>query len=187
MSGPPAGILLPMHPIETVHTWITGHPVSFSLLLTFGVGLPSSVYSAEIKEFLKLPPQRLKIRVLKARVSAAEFRLYRVELLRVDIRLFIYEALRTVVVPVLLIGVSILLNTTTLMSLHHSIQTERGLNVPWQAMGSLSAIVSYFGVYVGLSGMLLLRDAAHGETSVARLEAKKEILKRKLELHSKVT
>ena len=65
-----------MHPITATHDWIVGHPIAFALIL-FAIGLPVSVYAAEVKAFLRLPPQKLGRWILKSRIIANEAKLNR--------------------------------------------------------------------------------------------------------------
>lgn len=77
-----------------MHAWIISHPITFAVFL-FVAAIPFSIYSTEIKQFLKIPPQRLNVWILKARLSSAEDRLWVSNKLRNDMRFFVYVALRT--------------------------------------------------------------------------------------------
>jgi hypothetical protein len=155
------------------------HPISFSLILAFGWGVPSSVYSSEIKEFFELPPQGLRLRILKARLGAVEMTLYRIERLRTDVTYFLYQAFRALLFPLLLIGTSLLLNAACLLSMQAKTQ-EHVFN--WKTITSVSLAVSYFGVYVGLSVLSLLHKTVYFEQYVPKLLATSESLRRRLEL-----
>lgn len=62
--------------------------------MLFIAAIPFSLYAAEIKQFLKIPPQRLNVWILKARLSSAENRLREFEKLRSEVRYFIFIAVR---------------------------------------------------------------------------------------------
>jgi hypothetical protein len=60
-----------MHPTQAIHDWIVVHPVAFPLI-ALGISIPVSVFSGEIRQFILLPPQKIGIWVLKARIATAE-------------------------------------------------------------------------------------------------------------------
>jgi hypothetical protein len=72
-----------------MHAWLISHPITLAVSL-FIAAIPFSLYSTEIKQFLKTPPQRLSVWILKARLSSAEYRLSELQLMHEDIRYFIY-------------------------------------------------------------------------------------------------
>ena len=90
-----------------MHDWLITHPITFAVMLFFAA-IPFSLYATEIKQFLKIPPQRLSVWVLKARLSSAEDRLRASQRLRKDTRYFVFVAIRVVSLDLALVLCTVL-------------------------------------------------------------------------------
>jgi energy-coupling factor transporter transmembrane protein EcfT len=60
--------------IDNIGRWFIAHPIIFGLI-TLVLSCIVSVYSGDIRRFLSIPPQRLSIWLLKARLANAEYKL----------------------------------------------------------------------------------------------------------------
>jgi hypothetical protein len=80
-----------MHPVQVIHDWIVAHPVAFPLLLAVGISVPSSVFSGEIRQFLLLPPQKIRVWLLKARINAIRVRAFRVRRMSKSVHYTLYQ------------------------------------------------------------------------------------------------
>lgn len=61
--------------------WIQHHPV-----LAFLIACAVSIFSGDIRRFIKIPPQRLNLWILKTRISSTEDRLNRLKLLHENVQ-----------------------------------------------------------------------------------------------------
>jgi hypothetical protein len=77
--------------IQAIHDWIVAHPVAFPLFLAIGIGIPSSVFSGEIRQFILLPPQKIGIWLLKARINAIRVRAFRVRRMSKSVHYTLYQ------------------------------------------------------------------------------------------------
>jgi hypothetical protein len=80
-----------MHPVQAVHDWIVAHPVAFPIFLAIGISVPSSVFSGEIRQFIMLPPQKIRIWLLKARINAIRVRAFRVRRMSKSVHYTLYQ------------------------------------------------------------------------------------------------
>jgi hypothetical protein len=80
----PSGIFPDVTP-HSIAEFCLRHPIGFPLVL-FILGIPFSIYASEIKAFLKVPPQRIGVWLLKARLSSSESKLRQLVRMRDNIR-----------------------------------------------------------------------------------------------------
>ncbi|HET9741424.1 MAG TPA: hypothetical protein VFQ00_01630 [Terriglobales bacterium] len=80
-----------------ISVWVQHHPISFAITLSV-LGSFISIYSGSIRRFLAIPPQKLNIEILKARISNAQDTLKTLNLYKNDIHALIVEIGETLLV-----------------------------------------------------------------------------------------
>ena len=172
-----------MHPITATHDWIAGHPISFALMLSFGVGLPSSIYAAEIKQFVQLPPQRLNIWFLKSRIEVTERKMRSIQNLSNNLRLYIFNS--ALALLALIFG-SLAVVTIDIAFIIKALygHTFRVAWIPvfFSAFGS---VVLMWAMSLCLRILGLLHDSANPERSLPRITAKLTRLRAKSHAQSR--
>jgi hypothetical protein len=90
---------------HAIAVYCQSHPIGFALAL-FILSIPFSVYSSEIKAFIRLPPQRRSQWVLKARIAATEKKISQIIRSRDDfryaIRLIVFHTLQVLLIMLFL-------------------------------------------------------------------------------------
>jgi hypothetical protein len=114
-----------MHPFTTMHDWFADHPVTLATVAAVIVGAPLSVYDTEIKAFLRLPPQKIGVWILKARVAGNEARLVRLRRIADEPSYAIYILLIPAIMVVMLV-VSILFQIYAVVSFPSEALARKG-------------------------------------------------------------
>ncbi len=173
----------PMHPLDFIHAWIAGHSISFALILAFGIGAPSSIYASEIKQFLRLPPQRLNVWILRARLSATELKIVRIKRAQKDLRYFIFSALEAGVFFASWLFLPLFLGAIVVVTMQYRPEHYYSLWM-WKGALFLCFVCAYIGIGRTITKMLFLNCVIRGEAITKKLEHKVALLEFKLRDHN---
>ena len=141
------------------------HPIGFPLaLLVFS--LPFSIYADEIKAFLRIPPQRIGVWILKARLSSSEFKLRQLVRMRKDIR----YALARMFASCIFLGF-VILSTVLVCALRlYTSMNQLQLGKVDLAFFYLIVLVVYYTLYRMWADMRLMRHAFKERHSIKELQ-----------------
>lgn len=157
--------------------WLLAHPI-FLWISSILLGGAVSIFSGDIRRFLSIPPQRLTVWILKARLGATAARLEMLVSLNHDLRkmvLYLFKDLIYVLVTILFLAISIsgegILQRKGIV--HTSIENK--IDTFWLFM------LLTLGTAAGSSLYRRVNDLLRSAEKIARLESKIGVLRARLE------
>jgi len=147
-------------------------------LALFILSIPFSVYASEIKAFLKIPPQRIGVWILKARLSSSESRLMELDRIRKDVNYAHFRMYLSYVVLGLIILISAFYCALTLFEIGQQENLRQ-----WGKTSNFYLLVPlvYFALYRMAVDMRLMRNAYKDEFAIEKLESHIETLSKRLQ------
>jgi hypothetical protein len=178
--------------LGSVHSWLLTNPLATEGIIGVTVGIFLLLLTPKVSplvdtfwRFWAIPPQRLNVWVLKARLSSAESRLFKVQRMREDIRYLVFYcfwSLHGVVIVLVLLCLVVFLELVTDKSVivHHA-GTMPLSSSQMFAIELLVLIVIYVVMLLALNTAKAVKDAVLGAADmVETLEAGVEKLKARL-------
>ena len=155
--------------MNTFGQWLLAHPITFALC-TLALSCVVSIFSGDIRRFLTIPPQRLNLWVLKARISSAEDKLQKLQKLHENSYELILE------VASYLAGYA--LATITLFM---GLSVNRGYPRPLLMPQIIFLVVITLATYLTTSFLTIVSDLRNYSESSERLVKKIDHLKQRLQ------
>jgi hypothetical protein len=153
------------------------HQIGFTLAL-FILGIPFSIYAPEIKAFLRIPPQRIGVWILKARLSNSEHRLWQLVRMQENVRFAVYLMYSSCTV----LGMAILCATFyCAVTLYQILQVERSAHWKYAMCFYLLVPIVYYAIYRTTTSVKLAWGAARGRQAIEELESHIENLSKRLQ------
>ncbi|HTV04516.1 MAG TPA: hypothetical protein VME86_04045 [Acidobacteriaceae bacterium] len=174
--------------LANAHAWLVTHPIALTLIGGLVVGLflsPISIWSTEIKSFISIPPQRLNVWALKARLAGSELKSYHLKRRHQNLRYFLLFYLRHLLQLFYSLSTSIwCVGAFVLMS-----STGRHMNAGLDKRMSLFALFGMaMALYWGAISALRIINAMHADLTFAKQSDKLVLriarLRRKIESKS---
>lgn len=186
---------------EAIHLWLAANPIKTELIIGIIVGVVVGVFLLFLTpklapvvdvfwKFCAIPPQRLNVWMLKARLASAESKLYPVRRMKEDTHHLIFYCFWAVchfLAAVLFICLSILLaGLATMVFLVHVAQTVVFFSSLITAVVTL--VFVFAAVVGGLNATRAINDAIFGsEATLCALAERVEVLAGRLQLEQQHT
>lgn len=162
--------------VQNLHAWLIANPITRDILIAFVVGLLILFLTPALSQpietfwrFWSIPPQRINIWLLKARLSSAEHRRYRLRRMQRDMRYFVLHCVEfafTLGGTVILLSLCIFMSVTRIVPLY---------GWPFPRSAHMAAIDVGLAFAMGYAALVLSRNQLNEIRAAANRPEKEEV------------